>query len=170
MKKLSSGFCGFLVGVLFCSLVTTAFAASQIKSANYNDAKIYFYGQEVPITTQLAIIEDTGADSVPKLYFPVELMEYMQFKIDWNNEKNTVNLTMNANSENYQHPSNSSTLPGTSDVDATALDIMQRTGNWGYIETYFPTMSRQGIDAVVNCYNSKHPNPDEHKKASDYYN
>lgn len=75
--------------------------------------------------------------------------------------------------ESGQLPSSSGTYSAantSNSADATALDIMQRTGNWGYIETYFPTMSRQGIDAVVNCYNSKHPNPDEHKKASDYYN
>lgn len=56
-----------------------------------------------------------------------------------------------------------------SSADAQALDIMQRTGNWGYIEPYLPQMTNSGIDAVVNCYNSKHMNKNEHKKASDYY-
>lgn len=169
MKKLGAGFRGFLVGVLFCSLVTTAYAANQIHSANYSDAKIYFYGQEVSITAQLAIIEETGADSAPKLYFPAELMEYMQFDIAWDKEKNTISLTMNADSEDYQYPSNPSTLPTMSDIDKTAIDLMQRTGNWGYIESYLPQMSRAGVDAVVNCYNAKHQDPKEHKKASDYY-
>lgn len=170
MKKLSSSFCGFLAGILLCSLVITAYAAKQIKSADYSNAKICFYGQEIPITAQLAVIKDTGADSTPKLYFPVELMEYMQFKIDWNDEKNTVNLTMSANSEDFQHSSNPSTLPEMSDIDKKALDIMQRTGNWGYIEAYLPKMTNGGIDAVVSSYNSKHINPKEHKKASNYYN
>lgn len=54
--------------------------------------------------------------------------------------------------------------------DVKALDIMQRTGNWGYIVIYLPEMTNAGIDAVVNSYNSKHPNSNEHKKASNYYN
>lgn len=56
-----------------------------------------------------------------------------------------------------------------SGLDAQALDIMQRTGNWGYIAGYLPEMTNAGIDAVVECYNSKHLDPSEHKKASDYY-
>lgn len=60
--------------------------------------------------------------------------------------------------------------PKVPDVDSQALDMMQRTGNWGYIEVYLPQMTNAGIDAVVNSYNSKHPNSSEHKKASDYYN
>lgn len=65
-----------------------------------------------------------------------------------------------------------STTPTVSEnsSDAQALDIMQRTGNWKYIEAYLPKMTNAGIDKVVSCYNSKHINANEHKKASDYYN
>lgn len=55
-------------------------------------------------------------------------------------------------------------------VDVTAMDIMQRTGNWGYVEKYLPRMTDVGIYNVTALYNSKHSNQSEHKKASDYYN
>lgn len=46
---------------------------------------------------------------------------------------------------------------------------MQNTGNWGYIESYLPYISKEGTDAVIKCYNGNHLNKNEHKNASDYY-
>ena len=53
-------------------------------------------------------------------------------------------------------------------TDAEAIEIMKKTGNWGYVDKYFPQMSANGIEKVVAIYNSKHMNVSEHKKASDY--
>lgn len=38
------------------------------------------------------------------------------------------------------------------------------------IEPYLPQMTNTGINAIVNCYNSKYFNPNAYKKASDYDN
>jgi len=95
-----------------------------------------------------------------------ELLEYMQFKVEWNRKDNTVNLTMNGQKSNK----NIDVTPDSSDnqVDKKAIDIIQKTGNWKYIEQYLPEMSADGIKKVVEIYNSKHMNPSEHKNASDY--
>jgi hypothetical protein len=173
-SKFRSGAVGFIAGVVFCSFAVGAYAANTIKTASFTDAKIYFYGQEVSISAQPVVITEIGNDT-QKLYFPTELMEYMQFIINWDKEKNTINLTMN-NGNGFnpsQYPDyvdGYSTNAALSGADAEALDIMQRTGNWRYIQPYLPKMSNKGIDAVVACYNSKHPNKNEHKIASDYYN
>lgn len=53
------------------------------------------------------------------------------------------------------------------DIDSHALLIMQSNGDWDCISFMLPYMSRNGIRAVVRCYNEKHGG--ETKKASDYY-
>ncbi|GKX64870.1 hypothetical protein [Inconstantimicrobium mannanitabidum] len=54
------------------------------------------------------------------------------------------------------------------EADVEAIEIMKKTGNWEYTEKYFTQMSANGIEKVVEIYNSKHMNVSEHKKASDY--
>lgn len=139
----------------------------KIQSASYLSAVVYFNGEEVPLKSSLVQISSIdGSDTV--LYMPMqELLEYMNFQVEWNTRDNRVNLTMNGyGGQKTEEPAG---LP-QNETDQTALDIMQRTGNWGYIEPYLPYMSKAGIDVVVASYNSKHMNAAEHKKASDYYN
>ena len=62
------------------------------------------------------------------------------------------------------------TPEGETDIDNKAIDIIQKTGNWTYIEPYLPYMSNEGIKNVVDIYNSKHMDVSEHKNASDYIN
>lgn len=54
------------------------------------------------------------------------------------------------------------------EIDAEAMETLKKTGNWGYIEKYLPQMTPNGIEKVVEIYNSKHENSSEHKKATDY--
>ncbi len=159
------------IGILIGSLgITTAFAASGIKSASYSKAKVFFYDKQVPLSDSLVSIIKDGETNA-KLYMPVrELLEYMQFNVNYDSSDGNIYLTMNGNNGQNNNPQ-STTVPSdisVDEADKTALDIMQRTGNWAYIEKYLPHMSNEGIETVVRLYNSKHQNPNEHKKASNY--
>lgn len=138
----------------------------KIQSASYLPAKVYFNGEEVSLERPLVqVSSNDGSD--PVLYMPMqELLEYMNFQVEWNARDNRVDLKMNGYSG--QKTEDPAGLP-QNETDRTALDIMQRTGNWGYIEPYLPFMSNAGIDAVAASYNSKHMNVQEHKRAADYY-
>jgi len=168
MKKIDvkSLILGIVIGTLG---ITTTFAFSEIKSANFSNAKVYFYGNEVPLKNALiSIRKDSSSDA--QLYMPMrELLEYMEFNVQWNSHDGSVNLTMNNNnSHNNSNNTKNSLDFNISSADKKALDIIQKTGNWGYIEPYLPYMSIDGIKKAVEIYNSKHIDPSEHKKASDY--
>lgn len=95
-----------------------------------------------------------------------ELLEYMNFKVEFDKEKESVYLIMGqTNNYNYNEPTGS-----TNEIDKEAIEIIQKTGNWSYIEKDIPNMSDEGIKKVVEIYNSKHMNISEHKKVSDYIN
>ena len=136
-----------------------------IKSAVINNSKVYFNGKEIDLKKPLVTIEKDG-NSEPQLYMPMdELLEYMHFKVEWNNKDNVVYLTMGQDNKE-----STEVTPDISanEADAEAIEIMQKTGNWGYIEKYISQMSADGIKKVVDIYNSKHPDESQHKKASDY--
>lgn len=180
MKKfnIKSFICGLLVGTIS---VTTVFAAVGIKSATYSNSKVYFYENEVPLKNSLvAIVKDGSTDA--QLYMPMrELLEYMNFNVEWNSHDSSVNLTMKGDngysgnndyyngtySGGYDKPTSSISQD---EADTRAIDIINRTGNWSYIEPYLPYMSPDGIKKVVEIYNSKHMNEMEHKNANDYIN
>jgi len=150
--------------------VSAVFASTGIKSAALSDAKVFFYGKEIHLKDPLVQIVQEGSSDV-KLYMPMrEILEYMQFEVNWDSKTNSVNLSMH----DYSDQSSRNDILKQSDIstdeaDSKAADIMQKTGNWGYIEPYLPLMSKEGIEKVVEIYNSKHVNPSEHKKASDYF-
>lgn len=161
---------GLVIGTIS---VTTVFATGGIKSATYSSAKVYFYGEEVPLKSSLVSIVKDGASGA-QIYMPMkDVLEYMNFNVKWNSSDKSVRLTMKGNNDNGDGTNDKTVDPKTlskNEADKVALETMQSTGNWGYIEKYLPYMSKKGIDAVVNSYNSKHQNPNEFKKASDYYN
>ncbi|SFD24786.1 hypothetical protein [Clostridium uliginosum] len=137
-----------------------------IKSANINNDKVYFNGNEIKLKNPLVTIVKDGS-SEAQLYMPMsELLEYMHFKVEWNSDDSSVYLTMNG--QNNQK--NMEVTPDISknQADTEAIEIIQKTGNWSYIEKYIPDMSSNGIERAVEIYNSKHINISEHKKASDY--
>lgn len=154
---------GIIIGIIG---VTTVFAAGGIKSAAYSNAKVYFYGEEVLLKNPLVTIVKDGS-SEGQLYMPMrDLLEYMQFNVQWNSKDGSVNLTMNGDNNNKDPEA--PTGISENEADTTALDIMQRTGNWSYIEQYLKDMTEDGIEKVIKLYNSKHIDPSEHKKASYY--
>lgn len=145
-------------------VITTAIEG--IKSASISSDKIYFNGNEVKLNNPLIrIVKDDNSEE--QLYMPMnEMLEYMQFKVQWNKKDSSVNLTMNGqnNKKSVEITPDSS----NNQADAKAIEIIQKTGNWRYIETYLPQMTPDGIEKVVEIYNSKHMNASEHKKASNY--
>lgn len=143
--------------------VTTA---EGIKSASISNDKVYFNGHEIELKKPLIKILNNES-SEAQLYMPMdELLEYMHFKVEWNSKDNSVYLTMN--DQNNQETTDVKPDISKSQADTKAIEIMQKTGNWGYIEPYIPHMSDGGIEKIVEIYNSKHINSSEHKKASDY--
>lgn len=168
MKKIDTK--SFILGIVIGALgITATFASGEIKSATFSNAKVCFYGNEVPLKNSLiSVVKDSSSNA--QLYMPMrELLEYMQFNVQWNSHDGSVNLTMN-NNNNHINPNNTEIPLDSSvdNIDKKALDIIQKTGNWEYIEPYLSHMSPDGIKRAVEIYNSKHINPSEHKKASDY--
>ncbi|MCL2575211.1 MAG: copper amine oxidase N-terminal domain-containing protein [Defluviitaleaceae bacterium] len=191
MKKIDikSIIIGFLLGSIG---ITTVFAVGSlgdgIQSASFNSSKVYFYGQEVPLESPLVSILKEGETNM-QTYMPLrELLEYMNFIVDWNPTDSSINLTMrgnaniNTNSSTNQQPQawdgtgvysggysdDPSTLSQV-EADMRAIDIIQRTGNWSFVEPYLPYLSNNGIQSVVDIFNSKRPNhPSQHKNANDY--
>ncbi|WP_027626343.1 hypothetical protein [Clostridium lundense] len=146
--------------------VIAAPAAGEIKSAAINNGKVYFNGNEIKLKNPLVTIVKNDS-SEAQLYMPMsELLEYMQFKVELNSKDSSVYLTMNGQNS----LKNVDVKPDFSknEIDSKAIEIIQKTGNWGYIEAYIPDMSVHGIKRAVEIYNSKHINVSEHKKASDY--
>lgn len=56
------------------------------------------------------------------------------------------------------------------ETDKKALDIMQKTGNWSYVEPLFPSMTSEGVQAVVNLYIQKTGNYKKAEAALPYMN
>lgn len=146
--------------------ISNDFATGEIKSATVSDAKVYFNGNEVKLNNPLiAVASDESSED--QLYMPMnELLEYMHFKVEWNSKDSSVNLTMGGQNSNKSIEITSDS--SDNQVDVKAIEIIQKTGNWKYIEPYLSGMSADGIKKVVEIYNSKHMNQSEHKNASDY--
>jgi hypothetical protein len=102
---------------------------------------------------------------------------------------NSANSTMNdkdspKNKEASYNPSNNQTNEeitkriqkgmeimadsSNNETDMQAIETMKKTGNWGYIEKYIPQMTNDGIEKIVEIYNSKKTDTSQHKKAADY--
>lgn len=154
---------GFIIGTIG---ITTAFAASGIKSATFNSSKVYFYGKEVPLKNQLVSIVKDGETNA-QMYMPMrELLEYMNFIVEWNANDSSINLTMKGNNGSYNGNS-SNTYGGSynydpsklsqSEADEKGIAIMDNSGTWGQqIEALLPYMTPAGVEKVVTIYLDRH--------------
>lgn len=170
MKRLDlkSMMIGVVIGI---SCVGGAFAASNVptieKATFNNDYKIHFYNQEIKLSAPLLEVQEEGSEYM-KLYVPVrEVLEYLNLNIDYNKKDMALKLTMNGN-----NPMNfgdfGKVVAGSEDKDAKAIELIQKTGNWSYVEPMLSDLSEETIKKLVEIYNSKHQNQSEHKKAEDY--
>lgn len=164
MKKfdMKSAVFGFIIGTIgITAALTTVFATSGIRSANFSNARVYFYGQEVPLENQLVSIVREG-ESNARLYMPLrELLEYMNFIVEWDSETNSVNLTMRGNPGTHS-PSTSTTTGLTSntlpqnDADRRAISIIESSGTWSSeIDRLIPQMTPETVDRLVFTYLEK---------------
>ena len=191
---LKSVILGFVIAFTGLTAVYTVNAANSIRSASFSQARVYWMGQEVPLENPLVSVVAEGETNA-RLYMPLrELLEFMNFVVEWDGQNNRVNLSMlgmtgNVSGNTSTRSSNSQTHPyawdgvgvysggysedpatlSEAETDRRAVDIMQRTGNWRFIEPYLPYMSNQGIIQMVDIFNSKRP-PHQHRNARDYFN
>ena len=104
MKKLDIK--SVLVGFIIATVgVSTVFASSGIRSAEFSSVKVYFYGVQVPISGQMVLITKNG-ESNAQMYMPVrEVLEYMNFIVEWDAANNAINLTMKSSPTSSEFPS-----------------------------------------------------------------
>lgn len=143
--------------------------SEETANAQFSNSKVYFNGKEISLKKPLITITKND-NSESQLYIPAdEILEYMNFNVNWSSKDNCLYLTMgqyNGDNSEYLYD----TSEEETDINSKAINIIQKTGNWTYIEPYIPYMSEEGIKTVVNIYNSKHMDVSEHKNASDYIN
>lgn len=162
--------CGLFIGILS---ISTVFAAGGIKSANYEDTKVSFNNSVIPLESSLVSIIKEG-ENVPELYMPTkEILEYLGYKVNYNASQDYIDITsLNYDSITTTIPlqnSASNNIP-ESEMDKKALEIMQKTGNWSYVEPLFTSMTPEGVKAVVNLYIKKTGNYKQAQTALPYIN
>jgi len=94
MKKfdVKSVILGLIIGTIG---ITTAFAASGIKSATYSNAKVTLDDVSIPLNNSLVAIVQEGEEDA-RLYMPLrELLEHIGYDVNWDSKLNTVNLISN---------------------------------------------------------------------------
>lgn len=168
MKKIDvkSLVLGLAIGVVSVAGVSAVADNPDIKSVYTSPSKVYYYEQEIPLNDPLITVVREGHIN-EKTYMPVrELLEYMNFTVEWQEEDASIHLTMNNNMKNTY--SQDSQLDSNANVDSEVIRIITNTGNWGYVEPYLKDVSDDTIRQVVDIYNSKHSNKKEHKNADDY--
>jgi len=161
MKQLNikSAVFGFIIGVIgVTTVLTTVSAAGRIRSADFVNTSVYFYGQAVPLENQLVSIVREG-ESNARLYMPIrELLEYMNFIVEWDAETNSVNLTMGDNTSTQYSPISTPIQQTTNaspqnDADRSAISIIERSGTWSSeIDRLIPQMTPEVVDRLVFTY------------------
>ena len=175
MKKIhfKSMALGFAIAIVVFSTILSANAAATIKSAQFAETKVYFYGKEVELKNPLVSIVADG-ESNARLYMPLrELLEFMNFVVDWDGENNSVNLTMRwsidngGNVSDLSHNNNFNGQNAASDqwfvkdytqaeANERALTVINLSGTWGpEIDWLIPQMSPEAVFEMVSIYLDK---------------
>ncbi len=162
---------GLTLGLLCVGTVTIASedpALEKVKCVYFNDSKVYYNQNEVPLNHKLIeAVSPDGSEAV--LYMPLEeIMTYFNFDVEWNQDVDTVILSMQDFSQTNEGSQNMALDLTTSELENNAIKLIQRTGNWDYIEPYLDDLSDDVVREVIRIYNSKHNDISEHKKISDY--
>lgn len=89
---------GIVVGTVG---ITTVFAASGIKSAEYRNSELFFYGQKVTLDNPIVSIVKEGSNE-EVLYVPAkELLEQFNFQVNINPKKGTIYMGLDDNYNPY---------------------------------------------------------------------
>ena len=173
MKKfdIKSMLVGFTIAAIGAATVFTVNATTTIRSASFTTTRVYFYDNEVPLENPLVSIVTEG-ETHARLYMPLrELLEYMNFIVEWDGQNNSVNLTMRGNPGSGGNITNQ---PGSSftnrqpnvggnqwfireytqeQANERALSVITSSGTWGpEIDWLIPQMSPSIIYEMVSIY------------------
>ncbi len=176
MKKieLKSFIFGLMIGLIG---ITIVFTANKIKLVTYSNPVINLDGVQMPFKRPLlSVVKDGGKNT--QIYIPLqEALEYLDYKVEWNSIDDTINiLTSKTEIDTFKPKDNRGIEKNITkdsikdEIDQRALETMQKTGNWTYIEPLIPYMSTDGIEQVISLYNEKQGKYGQHKIASDYIN
>lgn len=174
--------CGLLLGALGTIGISTVYASGDIKLAKYENIKVSFNNSSVPLRNSLVSVVKNGENDA-NIYMPVtEILEYLGYNAKWNPSEHSINISTNnekksANStcdekkiaNSLQNPDNKNIAKNQG--DKLALEFMQKTGNWSYVEPLFPYMTPEGVKDVVDLYiNQKGGNRQKIESAIPYMN
>jgi len=162
---------GLTLGILCVGSVTVASEdpeLNEVQCVYYNDSKVFFNQNEIPLKHKL--IEAVSPDGTEAtLYAPLdEVLNYLNVKMEWNQDVDTVILFTDMTSPSVADQQSDGFELTTSELESNAIKLIQRTGNWDYIEPYLDDLSDDVIREIVRIYNSKHQNVSEHKNVYDY--
>ncbi|WP_432664157.1 hypothetical protein R9X47_26955 [Wukongibacter baidiensis] len=176
MKNFSvkSFVCGLTIGAIG---ITTVFASGGIKSAKYEDVKVYFNRSIIPLKDPIVAVVKDGEDKA-KMYMPLEeILKYLGYKVEPNSLDGSINIltesfgtTNNVSPVIEQIPNRTNSDTTRNETDKKALEIMQKTGNWSYVEDLFPSMTSGGVEEVVDLYIKKTGNYKQAEAALPYIN
>ncbi|MCT4604563.1 MAG: hypothetical protein N4A64_00445 [Marinisporobacter sp.] len=166
--------CGLLIGTIG---ITTVFATAGIKSAKYEDVKVIFNGSNIPLKNSLISVVKSG-ESDAKLYMPAnEILEDLGYDVKWNESERSIDILTKTVELPYGGHGVTGSYKNTTcnditknETDKKALEIMQKTGNWSYVEPLFSAMTAEGVAEVVNLYIQKTGNYKQAEAALPYMN
>ena len=136
---------GFAIAIFGAAAVFTVNASSQISSASFAATRVFFYGNEVLLKNPLVSIVTEG-ETDARLYMPLrELLEYMDFIVEWDGQNDSVNLTMRDSQESGGY--------AQTEADERALAIITMSGTWGpEIDLLIPQMSPDAVYEMVSIF------------------
>lgn len=170
--------CGLLIGILGTIGITKAFAAEEIKLAKYENVKVSINNSIIPLKNSFVSIVKRGENDA-KIYMPaMEILDHLGYNVEWNASEHSINIEGKAQNsicndetaKNLQKDAVSKNTEGNQG-DKLALEIMQKTGNWKYVEPLFPYMTPDGVKEVVDLYvREKGGSNKQTESASQYMN
>ncbi len=159
--------CGLLIGIIG---IATVYATGGMESA---EVKVLFNSSIIPLKNSFIAVD--GKDEA-KMYMTVkEILEYLGYNVEWNGSKRSIIISTKTTGSIHgsstaiaplQNITNNSTTKN--ETDKQALEIMQKTGNWNYVEPFFPSMTSQGVEEVVVLYIQKTGNYEQAEAALPY--
>lgn len=166
--NLKSLICGLLIGTIGTIGITSVFASGTIKSAQYEEGNISFNGSIIPLKNSLVSVVKNG-ENESKIYMPAEeVLEYLGYNVECADSKHLINIS--TRHLRCKDSIEECSVSNKNEVDKQALEIMQKTGNWNYVKPLFPSMTSEGVQAVVNLYIQKTGNYKKAEEASKYIN
>lgn len=176
MKKVHSK--SFKLGLLIGTIVIIiAFAGKGIRAVEHEKVKVSIDGTMIPLENSLSSgVKEHENDE--ETYMTVKaILEYLGYDVEWNDSNRSIDISTKTTdstyvSETMKIPTQNETGKNVAknETDKEALEIMQKTGNWSYVEHLFPSMTSEGVEEVVALYIKKTGNYKQAEEALIYIN